>query len=214
MNDTIPDVPVRPAPNRAPDPRGARRILAWLVVALAAAISVPSLASGPAPSRPVAEYEIRFMTDMIDHHAMAVMMAQMCQQKAVHPELLTLCESMESSQTQEISTMQAWLADWYGVAHTPEMTQGQQQRMARMMALSSADFEVAFMESMIRHHWKAVVRAARCVDRAYHPELVAMCEDIITAQAAEIEQMRTWLCQWYGRCNYGPKSEPFLDESA
>lgn len=213
MNEAIPDVPASPAPIlQGAD--GARRILAWFAVALAAVLSTPSLASGPAPSRPVADYETRFLESMIDHHAMAVMMAQTCQQKAVHQELIALCQSMEAAQMQEIATMQAWLADWYGLTHTPQMTQGQRQRMERMAALSAADYEIAFMESMIRHHWQAIVRSARCVDRAYHPELVAMCEDVITAQAAEIERMRTWLCQWYGRCNYGPKSEPFLDDGA
>lgn len=38
------------------------------------------------------------------------------------------------------------------------------------------------------------------MDRAYHAELRALCENIIVAQSAEIEQMQTWLCQWYGEC--------------
>jgi hypothetical protein len=32
-----------------------------------------------------------------------------------------------------------------------------------------------------------------------------MCEDIVIAQSAEIELMRTWLCDRYGLCNYGAK---------
>lgn len=43
------------------------------------------------------------------------------------------------------------------------------------------------------------------IDRAYHPELIAMFAGIVEAQAAEITQMRAWLCDWYGVCNYGPK---------
>jgi uncharacterized protein (DUF305 family) len=161
--------------------------------------------SAPAPDAATSKYEVRFMEEMIDHHAMAVMMAQICQQKAVHAELLATCQSIEAAQTQEIATMQNWLAAWYSVTYEPQMSQGSQQQMARLASLSGADFEIAFMERMIRHHWKAIVRAAQCVDRAYHDELIAMCEDIIVMQSAEIEQMRTWLCQWYGRCNYGPK---------
>ena len=80
-----------------------------------------------------------------------------------------------------------------------------QRQMERMAVMTGAEFEIAFMKSMIRHHWKAVVRASGCIDRAFHPELVAMCADIVEAQAAEITQMRTWLCDWYGICSYGPK---------
>lgn len=43
------------------------------------------------------------------------------------------------------------------------------------------------------------------IDRAYHPELVDICANIVETQVAEITQMRTWLCEWYGVCNYGPK---------
>lgn len=48
----------------------------------------PVLADGPAPDRKTARYEINFMQDMIDHHFMAVQVAQLCQQKAIHEELL------------------------------------------------------------------------------------------------------------------------------
>ena len=52
------------------------------------------------------------MEDMIDHHAMAVMMAEMCTMKVVHPELITLCQNIIASQSAEIQMMQTWLQDW------------------------------------------------------------------------------------------------------
>ena len=83
--------------------------------------------------------------------------------------------------------------------------QGMQNQMERMAEMVGAEFEIAFMKSMIRHHWKAVVRASGCIDRAYHAELVDMCANIVETQVAEITQLRTWLCEWYAICNYGPK---------
>jgi uncharacterized protein (DUF305 family) len=182
------------------------QFLVLLALALLALVASGRAAgSAPAPDIGTSKYEIRFLEGMIDHHAMAVMMAEICQQKALHEELRAMCQSIEQAQTQEIGTMQNWLAAWYSMAHTPEMSQGSQQQMARLAARSGGEFEIAFMKMMIRHHWKAIIRGAQCVDRAFHEELVGMCEDIITAQSAEIEQLRTWLCQWYGRCSYGPK---------
>lgn len=100
--------------------------------------------------------------------------------------------------------MQGWLADWYDVEHEPTMTTGDVRSMARLERLEGADFEIAFMKSMSRHHWKAVTEAEKCIDTAEHDPLVSMCQDIIAAQLAEIDQMQTWLCQWYDRCGGRP----------
>ena len=177
------------------------------VLSFALAIPAPAIADAPAPTEAQVQYEVRFMMDMIDHHQMAVEMSQLCLTNAVHAELQTLCSEIIAVQQQEIVTMQTWLQDWYGVSYAPQMAEGAMQRMARMAGLSGAEFEIAFMKSMIRHHWKAVVRASGCLDRAYHQELVDMCAAIIETQVAEITLMRTWLCQWYGVCNYGPKGD-------
>jgi uncharacterized protein (DUF305 family) len=181
----------------------------WLVT-LAAALAIwagpaTAIASAPASDPATARYEIHFMEEMIDHHTMAVHMGEMCLEKATHAELLTTCQQIVTTQTQEIEVMQTWLSDWYGVTYTPEMTQGHQNMMERMAEMTAEEFEVMFLKMMIRHHWGAIVKASTCVDRASHDELVALCEDIIIAQSAEIEQMRTWLCDWYAICNYGPK---------
>jgi uncharacterized protein (DUF305 family) len=184
-------------------PSTARRLLAAALVVVSFA-AVPTLADGPAPTQSQSNYEIRFMTNMIDHHFMAVQMAELCQDRAVHEELLTLCQQIESTQQQEIDQMQAWLEDWYGVTYEPEMSPGDRQRMEQLAELFGEEFEIEFMQRMIRHHWKAVVRGSQCVDRAYHPELIEMCEGIVMTQTEEIRQMQTWLCDWYDICNYGP----------
>lgn len=159
-----------------------------------------TIASAPAPTPSARNYEIKFMEDMIDHHAMAVAMGQMCLQKAVHEELRSLCQSIISSQSAQITEMQSWLQSWYGMSYSPEMKPGDQHMMDRLASLSGAEFEVAFLEMMITHHEKAVKEGRQCLDKAYHAELRTLCENIVTTQSAEIAQMQTWLCQWYGEC--------------
>lgn len=173
--------------------------VALLALSLFAIGAAPAVASEPAPDRSTARFEIDFMQDMIDHHAMAVMMAQMCLDKAVHAELRSLCESIKTSQRKEIQLMQSWLQSWYGVSHQPETKDtGQMKQLERA---SGAEFEIRFMEMMIRHHRAAIKEAETCLDRAYHPELRGLCQNIIETQSAEIQQLQTWLCQWYGRCD-------------
>jgi uncharacterized protein (DUF305 family) len=183
------------------------RLVKILVAALVGALvlggvgALPAGAESPAPDRGTARYEVDFLTGMIDHHGMAVHMSEMCVEKAVHEELRTLCEQIVAAQSSEIEMMQSWLQDWYGVSHEPSMPPGHMQKMDRMGEMDPAEFEVEFMEMMIRHHRQAIREASGCIDRALHEELVDMCENIIETQAAEIETMQTWLCEWYDRCH-------------
>ena len=170
--------------------------------AAAGSASRASTMSGPAPTKQQAQYEIDFMTDMIDHHMMAIMMSQLCLQKAVHEELRTLCAQIIAAQQAEIAQMQSWLQAWYGISYQPEMKPGAMQQMERLAALSPTEFEIEFMKRLIRHHAKAVREGEHCLDKAYHPELIQMCQDIIQAQRQEIDLMQSWLCAWYGICNY------------
>jgi len=153
-----------------------------------------------APTKQVARFEINFMTEMIDHHHMAVMMSELCQEKAFHDALLAKCGDMKTAQQQEIDTLQAWLKAWYGKDHAPTMTPKEMQELETMAALPAEAFEVKFMKTMIPHHGEAITKSLQCMMRAFHSELISMCESIIAMQAEEIRLFRTWLCEWYGRC--------------
>lgn len=142
------------------------------------------------------------MTGMIDHHAMAIMSAELCLEKAVHDELRALCEDIVTAQSAEIELMQSWLLDWYGVTYSPDMAMD--RGMEHLDRLTGEAFEITFMEMMIRHHRQAVREGTMCVARAYQPELIGMCESIIATQTAEIREMQGWLCEWYGICRDRP----------
>lgn len=183
-----------------------RQLAAGLTCAVAVlavgltALASPAAAEAPAPDQGTARFEVDFLMDMIDHHAMAVQMADMCIDKAVHEDLRSMCEDIKASQSAQIDQMQGWLQDWYGMTHEPEMTPGQMRQMDKLAALSGAEFEVEFMESMIQHHRMAIREGEMCLDRADHDELKSLCENIIATQSAEIAQMQQWLCEWYDRC--------------
>lgn len=173
--------------------------VAVLAVGLTA-LAAPAGAAVPAPQERTARFEMEFLMDMIDHHAMAVEMADTCIDRAVHADLRSMCEDIVASQSAQIDQMQGWLQDWYGVTHEPEMTPGDMRQMDKLASLSGPEFEVEFMESMIKHHRKAIREGETCLDRAYHAELKGLCENIIATQSAEIAQMQQWLCEWYDRC--------------
>jgi uncharacterized protein (DUF305 family) len=132
---------------------------------------------------------------MIDHHAIAVMMAEMCTMHAIHPELIAMCENILATQSAEIETMQTW----YGITYEPQMHMGE---MEGHMKMDPAQFEEWFMKRMISHHVTAIKEAEDCVEEAYHSELINLYQNIIVTQTQEIQMMQAWLCEWYGVCNY------------
>ena len=124
-------------------------------------------------------------------------MAELCTGRAIHPELEELCHSIIETQSAEIETLQGWLSDWYGLDHEPEMKRGHEKAMARLATLDGEDFEIAFLEMMIRHHAKAVRESGHCEHRAHHEELIELCDSIAASQTIEIAEMEEWLAAWY-----------------
>jgi uncharacterized protein (DUF305 family) len=57
--------------------------------------------------------------------------------------------------------------------------------------------EVRFLEGMIDHHQMALDMAADCLENTSTEDVQAICEAVIAAQTAEIEQMQGWLADWY-----------------
>jgi uncharacterized protein (DUF305 family) len=57
--------------------------------------------------------------------------------------------------------------------------------------------EVRFLEGMSDHHQMALVMSNDCLKKAKTDSVIKMCQDIITAQSAEIKQMQDWLLSWY-----------------
>jgi uncharacterized protein (DUF305 family) len=175
-------------------------------------------ADGPIEGR-AGRAEVRFLEGMIDHHQMALDMANHCLGKASTESLLALCQAVIDAQSAEIELMQGWLLDWYNIAYTPvpmvtaddmggmdhgghNTSDAPREDMAMMMGMMAgfdfyegAEYEVAWLESMIDHHDDALHMSERVLERASHPELIELANNIITAQTAEIEQMETMILE-------------------
>jgi uncharacterized protein (DUF305 family) len=68
-----------------------------------------------------------------------------------------------------------------------------ERRVSRMM-----DPDRMFIEQMIPHHQDAIDMANLALERAEHPEIKQLAENIIRDQSREISQMRSWYKAWYG----------------
>lgn len=59
------------------------------------------------------DFDKEFIEQMIPHHQMAIMMAQMLKAGTTRPEMKQLAENIITSQSKEIQAMQGWYAIWY-----------------------------------------------------------------------------------------------------
>lgn len=69
--------------------------------------------------------------------------------------------------------------------------------MVGLVGKRGDDFDRAFLSGMIVHHQGAVEMAEAALADAKHEELKDMAHAIITAQTAEISQMKEWQTSWY-----------------
>lgn len=56
-----------------------------------------------------------------------------------------------------------------------------------------------FIEQMIPHHEDAIMMAKLAEQKAKRSEIKKLAKDIITAQQKEIDEMKEWYKDWYGR---------------
>jgi uncharacterized protein (DUF305 family) len=61
-----------------------------------------------------------------------------------------------------------------------------------------AAFDEQFIDMMVPHHESAIAMAEMAQERAEHPELRSLADDIVAAQSGEIEQLRRWRNEWFG----------------
>ena len=196
-----------------PSSRQAARITCAAIAAFAMLLFVvggraaPAEAARSTPNDTKATYEIKFLREMIAHHHMAVMMTQVCLARAseLRPELVELCAQIDEAQQGEISMMQWWLRQWYGITgYNPheEMGPEMMQMVEDMQSMAPEEFERFFLEDMIVHHAGALQPARQCKGKAFHGELKELCGDITRVQVGEIERMRQLLCEWFGDCSF------------
>ena len=178
-------------------------LVALATLCAVVAASGAASASEPAPARRQQQHEIHYLMLVADHHAMGVMMAEMCEERAVSPELRELCARAAEDQAMEVEQVLGWLEDWYGIEYEPDVS-GMGQ-MNRLMRLSGPAFDVEFSEMFIKHHRRIILASAQELDMLYHPQAVQLAAHIVEEQSADIAELRAIIQ------SYGEKAPPGLD---
>ena len=153
--------------------------------------------------------DVTFTQGMIVHHEGALEMAQMADGRAQDPRVLDLADRIEAAQDPEIQTMTSWLEDWGQPTSAEEsggmdmdggmdMGGGMDMDMSGLEAASGAEFDRMWLEMMTEHHRGAVDMAETEIADGQNADAIALAEQIVESQSAEIEEMGTLLTELGG----------------
>jgi uncharacterized protein (DUF305 family) len=154
-------------------------------------------------------FDLQFIDQMIVHHQGAIMSSEHMIADSERPELRQLAENIQRSQSEQIEQMRAWREQWYPDAEptseTMDSTQmegmmdsaqmdgmmGEGHMQEEMMGGDTADS--MFLRMMIPHHQSAIDMSEQALERAEHPELRELAQQIIDEQTTEIGLMERYL---------------------
>jgi uncharacterized protein (DUF305 family) len=154
-----------------------------------------------------AEYDLMYIDMMIPHHESIIALATVAVDELTHPRLIEIANTIVATQQGEVDELQRLRAEWYGDAEPvsmdmmmgmpgmgSDMTMMEQQMSAEWQVQSFCDAEnkdLAFVDQVIPHHQMAVDSSRAAVGMATHPELVAIAQEVITTQEAEIAELKS-----------------------
>ncbi|MFC8665197.1 DUF305 domain-containing protein [Streptomyces sp. NPDC057199] len=149
--------------------------------------------------------DVAFATEMIQHHRQAVDMAGMADSRGSSQEVKDLATKIKGAQDPEIKTMSGWLTSWG--EQVPEDMSGMEghdmtsempgmmssEDMDKLEKASGAEFDTMFLEMMVKHHEGAIEMAETEKKGGKDDAAQKLADDVVTAQTAEIEQMKKLL---------------------
>ncbi|WP_454778539.1 DUF305 domain-containing protein [Georgenia muralis] len=149
--------------------------------------------------------DTEFAQMMIVHHEGAIEMAELAASDASTEEVRALGERISAAQGPEIDLMTSWLEAWgeptaaeddmAGMDHGGMDMGGlsQEEAMAELESAEGAELDRRFLELMIEHHRGAIEMAEGQLDEGADPAALALAEQIIADQEAEIAEMEELL---------------------
>jgi len=159
---------------------------------------------GSTPTVTLNAADIEFAQGMIAHHEQAIEMAEIALDPKVgaRPEVLDLATRIKGAQDPEVELMTGWLT----AAGEPVMMDGGDghdmssmdgmmtaEQMDAMAAMTGTEFDKTWLEMMIAHHEGAISQSETVKADGSNADVLALADQIITAQQGEITEMKALL---------------------
>lgn len=160
--------------------------------------------STPGAAITLNDADVLFAQGMIAHHEQAIEMSEFAIDPAAgaSAEVKDLATRISETQDGEIELMTTWLTA-AGESITMDMSDGHDMssmegmmsadEMDALASATGADFDRMWLEMMIAHHEGALSQAEDVIADGSNPDVIALAQQIITTQQAEIDEMRALL---------------------
>lgn len=167
--------------------------------------------------------DVGFCQDMAQHHLQGIQMANIARDRSTDTEIRQLAFDIASTQLEQVGRMKGWLMMWNeheqnisgvymawmndsGVhghgATTPEAGKPLMPGMAVTDELTKLrtmepgrDFDVYFLQLMLRHHVGGAPMAEYASTRAGQPFIRTLAENMLKSQGSETELMKDYLAK-------------------
>jgi uncharacterized protein (DUF305 family) len=148
--------------------------------------------------------DVTFARGMIPHHEQAIEMADIAldPKMGASEQVRDLATRIKGGQDPEIELMTGWLTAWgqpveaeMGDGHDMSSMDGMMtaEEMDALGTITAADFDRMWMGMMIRHHQGAIAMAQTVKAAGSSPDVLALADQVITVQQAEITEMQSLL---------------------
>ncbi|MDQ4038567.1 MAG: DUF305 domain-containing protein [Actinomycetota bacterium] len=155
-----------------------------------------------------------FARDMTIHHRQAVLMAGLARDRTTDPELALIGYDIETSQLNQVGQMQGWLSVWglsqstgevmswmggHAGMHMSSASDGgmpgmaSAEELAELRTAQGSEFDVLFLQLMIRHHQGGAPMADYAAGNAEVAAVRALARSIAESQSAEIDTLTDML---------------------
>lgn len=181
-------------------------IVVGLLLGYAGGLLTPTL-TRPGNNSP----EAGFARDMSTHHAQAVAMGLMAFQQGQDAEVRQIGGDIATGQQGEIGTMQTWLRSWRldptgdqpPMAWMPDGAQAVKNglmpgmatpaEMAKLQAAKGRDFDILFLQMMIRHHIGGVHMIDGVLDQGHDKDVLAVAQVMKNTQQTDLTNLQAAL---------------------
>lgn len=150
------------------------------------------------------EADVTFAQGMIPHHEQAIEMADIALDPTIGAgeQVRDLATRIKAGQDPEIVLMTGWLTAWgqpmqmdTGGVHDMSSMEGMMsaEEMDSLGMMNGVDFDSMWLTMMIRHHEGAIAMAQEVKANGSNPDVLALADQVIAAQQAEIAEMQALL---------------------
>lgn len=198
-------------------------VLAVLLLGAAVGLLVKIPGTSSSSAAPASgSVDVGFCQDMAMHHLQGIQMANNARDRSTDPEIRQLAFDIASTQLEQVGRMKGWLMLWNeheqnvsGVymawmndagihghgATTAEPGKPLMPGMAtteelgKLRTLSGREFDVFFLQLMLRHHVGGAPMAEYAATRAAQSVVRTLSENMLKSQTAETELMKDYLAK-------------------